>query len=92
MLKIEIPRCHKVRQGQTIKNIAAAYCVGERALVESNGLKGEVGEGQILVIPAYRGNAYTVRAGDTKQLLCGSVKRYEENNGKSLYPGKRVVL
>jgi hypothetical protein len=92
MLRIERVRVHKVLQGQTIKEIAAAYCVGEWALAQENALIEEVKEGQVLLIPVLQGNRYTAQVGDEKQLLCGSKENYEKKNGPYLYPGKRVVL
>ena len=92
MLKMAKRKYHKVSQGQTLKQIAAAYCVSEWALVEENHLQNEVKTGQILRIPARCGNAYVVQAGDDKRLLCGSEEKYDEKNGKYLYPGQRIVL
>lgn len=93
MLKLEIPEFYKVRDGQTLKEIAAAFSVSERLLIKENRLTEEVQKGQILHIPEERGNAYTVRAGDTKTLLCGSEENYEKRNGTAIfYPGMKVVL
>ena len=62
-------------------------------LAKVNALYEEVVEGQILDIPNERGNAYTVREGDTKTLLCGSEEGYERKNGTGVfYIGMRVVL
>ena len=92
MLKIEKVKYHKVLQGQTLREIAAAYCVSEWALARENCLTCEVEAGQILRLPKSGGNRYTVQAGDDKKILCGSKENYEEKNGKYLYPGQRVVL
>lgn len=76
-----------------MREIAEAFCVSERALVLANGLKGEPFCGQVLEIPASRGNAYTVKQGDTKTLLCGSDENFLRKNGtERLYLGMRVIL
>ena len=92
MLKTQRNKYHKVLRGQTLSAIAAAYHVGEYALAKENGLKDEVVEGQVLRLPPWTGNRYTVGIGEDKKLLCGSVERYEKSNGKALYPGQRIVL
>ena len=93
MLKIEKRRFYKVKKGQTVAKIARFFCVSERALVKENALNKEVEEGQILRIPEARGNLYTVRAGDTKRLLCGSAENYKKKNGTDVfYIGMRVIL
>lgn len=93
MLTIEVPLFYKVKRGQTVKAIAEAFSLPECALVGFNDLKNEVCEGQILCIPAIRGNLYTVRAGDSKQLLSGSEENFERKNLTSLlYPGMKVLL
>ena len=76
-----------------MKEIAAAFCVSEFLLAKCNGLKEPPYVGQILLIPDERGNAYTVKQGDTKALLCGSVENFERKNGTDiLYLGMRVIL
>ena len=92
MLKIASVKFHKVVAGQTVKEIAAAYHVGVFALVKENGLTEEVVDGQVLRLPKERGNGYTVKAGDSKGLLCGTKEGYEKCNGTFLYPGMRVIL
>ena len=92
MLKIEKVKYHKVVEGQTARGIAAAYGVGLFALVQENGLMEEVEAGQVLRLPERAGDAYTVQAGDSKRLLCGTKEGYERNNGKYLYLGMRVIL
>ena len=93
MLRLEQRKFYQVKVGQSLKEIAAAFCVSEFLLVKCNGLKAPPFAGQILFIPNERGNAYTVKAGDTKALLCGSVENFERKNGTDiLYPGMRVIL
>ena len=84
---------YKVKTGQTLKEIADAFCVAERLLVKENGLTCEPPVGRVLKIPAERGNVYTARAGDTPALLCGSEENFVRKNGTGLlYPGMRVIL
>ncbi len=93
MLKTVVPEFYKVKRGQSVKDVAAAFCLPESAIVACNDLRREVHEGQILRIPRLRGNLYTVRAGDSKRLLSGSEENYERKNMTSLlYPGMRVLL
>lgn len=93
MLKVVAQEIYKVKEGQTLKQIAEFFCVSERKLVLCNALKEEPKCGQLLIIPKERGNAYTVRAGDTKTLLCGSDENYKNRNGTDVfYIGMRVIL
>ncbi len=86
-------RFYKVKQGQTLREIAAYFSVSEFALADLNGLSEEPQCGEILEIPRERGNAYLARAGDTKAFLCGSEESYARKNGTAvLYPGMRVIL
>ena len=93
MLTIIIPQFYKVKRGQTLKEISDAFHLPESVLIGDNSLKEDVREGQILYIPAVRGNLYTVRAGDTKALLSGSEENFEKKNMTALlYPGMKVLL
>ena len=93
MLKTEIPRMYKVKRGQTIRDAAEAFRLPESAIIACNRLDGEPREGEILRIPDLRGNLYTARAGEDKQLLCGSEENFREKNMTDLlYPGMRVLL
>ncbi len=93
MLKTEIPDFYKVKHGQTLEQIAAAFSVAERALVKENSLKEPPFEGQILKIPKERGNAYFASVDDSKTLLCGSEENFYKKNGtEHLYAGMRVIL
>lgn len=92
-LQLKTPAYYKVKQGQTLREIADAFCVAERVLVKENNLKAELCAGQILKIPKLTGNRYTVQAGDSKKQLSGSRENYEKKNGTSvMYLGMRVVL
>ena len=92
MLKLKEKQLHRVGEGQTVESIAAAYRLPSRAIVLENSLTGEVYEGQILRLPKRRGDLYTVKAGESKKLLCGSEENYEKKNGKELYPGLKIWL
>ena len=93
MLKTVQRQYYKVKEGQTLREVADYFCVAERLLVKENSLMGELFAGQILKIPAQKGNMYTVREGDTKELLCGSAKAFEEKNGTTdFYIGMKVIL
>ena len=84
---------YRVKRGQTLKEIAAAFSCPERLLAVSNGLTEEVKEGEILFLPPIEGNLYTVRGGESKQLLSGSAEAfYEKNQTHLLYPTQKVLL
>ncbi|MBQ8320169.1 MAG: LysM peptidoglycan-binding domain-containing protein [Clostridia bacterium] len=92
MLKRLQTKRYKVKRGQTAASLAAACGVNVYFFVKANGLKEELYEGQLVHLPD-AGNLYTVRAGDTPALLCGSKEGYEKRNGTEIfYPGMRVLL
>ena len=93
MLKMEIKRYYRVKRGQSLREIAEAFCVSCRLLAKENGLTEEAKAGQILRIPAERGNAFIVQAGQNRSLLCGSEENFRKRNGTdTLYIGMRVIL
>ena len=93
MLNTEYRQFYQVKQGQTLAEIADYFSVSERLLVQENGLTAPPFIGQILLIPNQRGNAYTVQAGDTKALLCGSEENFYRKNGTDIfYIGMRVRI
>lgn len=94
MLKISIPRYYKVRKNQTLRAVAEAFSVPETRIAADNNLHGEIEEGQILILPkSDKGNLYVVRAGDTKELLCGSKEKYRQKNGTdAFYPGMKIWI
>lgn len=93
MLKTEKKKFHIVRDGQNLRRIAEYYSVSEFLLAKENALTEEPFEGRILKIPEETGNAYIVREGDTKSLLCGSDEAYARKNGADVfYIGMRVIL
>ena len=93
MLRLEQRKFYRVQAGQTLGEIASAFCVSEFLLAKCNHLKSPPQTGQILFIPNERGNAYIAEQGDTKALLCGSEENFERKNGTDiLYLGMRVIL
>lgn len=94
MLQLKISQYYKVKKGQTLEEIAAAFGVAARVLVQENALSKQPTAGQILQIPLHlRGNAYTAKEGEDKALLCGNEQNYRKKNGTdALYLGMRVIL
>ena len=93
MLKSVQTQYYKVKEGQHLKEIAEYFSVSPYLLAKINALKEEPSSGQILKIPVQKGNLYTVKEGDSKALLCGSVEAFEKKNGTDVfYIGMRVVL
>ena len=93
MLKTEQVKYYRVKEGQGVREIAEYYSVSPYLLARCNGLYEEPSAGVILEIPTQRGNFYTVQAGDTKILLCGSEENSEKRNGTDIfYIGMRVIL
>lgn len=86
-------RYYKVKEGQSLRAIAENFSVSEFLLARENRLSAPIAAGQLLRIPDEKGNAYTVREGDSKALLCGSEENYEKKNGTSVfYIGMRVIV
>ncbi len=92
MLKLESREWYLVKNGQTLADIARAFCVSARILAKENGLREEPRAGRVLHIPRERGNPYTVGQGDSRALLCGSVENFVKKNGEHLYLGMRAIL
>ena len=93
MLKTRRAQFYKVKEGQSIKDIAQYFSVSPYLLAKENGLCEEPSAGCVLKIPALQGNYYTVQEGDSKALLCGSEEAYKKKNGTDVfYIGMRVVL
>ena len=91
-LQTENRQFYKVKAGQTVKTLAWEAGVSEYLLVKENSLKAELFEGQIIRLP-HKGNLYTVKAGDSKRLLCGSEEQFASKNGTDIfYPAMRAVL
>ncbi len=92
MLKIGDLQFYKVKRGDTIQGLCGQLPTTMYALIAENGLRDEIKEGDILRLPP-AANLYTVQAGDTKALLCGSEEGYHQRNGTSVfYLGMRVCL
>lgn len=93
MLKIKRTKFYKVKSGQSLEEIAAAFSVSAWLLVKENGLTKQPFAGQILKIPDEVGNEYTVQAGDSKVLLCGNEERYVQKNGTGVfYIGMKIRI
>lgn len=93
MLKTEWVQFYKVQEGQSLEEIAAYFSVSPYLLAKRNGLSAPIEAGRILEIPCERGNAYCVREGDTKTLLCGSDENYFLRNGtEAFYIGMKIIL
>ena len=92
-LSLVVPKYYRVKQGQTIASVSAAFSLPPALLVRENALKEELYAGQVISIPVREGDLYVVRGGESKTLLCGSPERFEEKNGSCrLYVGARVLL
>lgn len=93
MLKTVNRVLYKVKEGQSLIEIAEYFSVSEYLLAKENGLTEAPKKGQILRIPDAQGNAYIVREGDSKTLLCGSEENFQKKNGTDVfYIGMRVIL
>lgn len=93
MLNVVNRVLYKVKEGQSLREIAEYFSVSEYLLASYNGLTEAPQKGQVLRIPSAQGNAYIVREGDTKAMLCGSEEKFREKNGTDVfYIGMRVIL
>ena len=93
MLKTERVKYYRVKEGQTVREIAEYFSVSPYLLAKNNGLEREPAKGSILQIPKESGNVYVVQEGDSKALLCGSAESYTKKNGTDIfYIGMRVIL
>lgn len=83
---------YRVKRGQTLCDVARAFCCPPSAVASLNALKEEPEEGRVLLIPPAR-DLYLVRGGESRTLLCGSEENFYARNGTScLYPGQTVFL
>ena len=93
MLKTKMRKFYQVKAGQSVYDIADAFGVSAFKLAQENALTAPVFVGQILRIPTEKGNAYTVKEGEDKRLLCGSDERYFTKNGTEIfYLGMKIRL
>ena len=92
-LQLECTQYYRVKQGQTLAQIARAFSMPPRVLAACNGLFAEPEAGSVLLLPEERRNLYTVRGGESKSLLCGSQEAFKARNGTELfYPAQRIWL
>lgn len=92
-LNLSRPLYYRVKRGQTLLQIAAAYGVPPRLLAKENALTEEPRAGQVLRIPEKSCNLYRVRGGESKTQLCGSPEAFERKNGtRCLYPEQIIFL
>jgi LysM repeat protein len=93
MLKTEYTKYYKVKDGQTIEEIAEYFSVSPYLLARENQLTEAPFAGQILKVPRERGHSYVVQTGDSKAFLCGSAENYEKWNGTSVfYIGMKIIV
>ena len=93
MLTLKRPQFYKVKAGQTLQEIADNFHLPVTLIIKENALRQPPQAGEILYLPNVKGNLYTVQAGDSKRLLCGSDENYKNRNGTDiLYPTMRVFL
>ena len=93
MLKTKREKYYRVKEGQTLQEIAEYFSVSPYLLAKRNGLEDMPAEGCLLEIPAERGDYYIVREGDSKLLLCGGAENYRRKNGTDVfYIGMRIIL
>ena len=93
MLTLQRAQFYKVKQGQTLQQIAQAFGLPVTLIIQANALTAPVYGGQILFLPNVTGNLYTVQAGDYKDLLSGNAEHYCRRNGTDiLYPTLRIFL
>lgn len=93
MLTLKRPQFYKVKAGQTLQEIADNFHLPATLIIQENALRQPPQAGEILYLPNVKGNLYTVQAGDSKRLLCGSDENYKNRNGTDiLYPTMRVFL
>ena len=87
------PDFYRVKSGQNLMRIAAAFSVPVCRLARENGLTEEPRAGQVLKIPRECGNIYRVRGGESRTLLCGSKENFLSRNGTAaLFPAQKVFL
>ncbi len=92
-LSLAVPVLYRVKRGQKLADVAAAFGIPARLIAERNRLAEEIEAGMVIGIPPREGNLYVVRGGESKSLLCGSPARFEEKNGtKCLFVGQCVLL
>lgn len=92
-LEMKTSAYYRVKRGQSLWDIAAAFRLPPRLIAACNHLNEEPQEGCVLYIPPQDGNLYIVKGGESKSLLCGSKENFEEKNRtKAFYPAQVVLL
>lgn len=88
-----IPNFYRVKSGQNLSRIAAAFSVPICLLARENSLTEEPRAGQVLKIPQNCGNLYRVNGGESRTLLCGSPENFLARNGTTaLFPSQKVFV
>ena len=88
-----IPNFYRVKSGQNLVRIAAAFSVPICLLARENCLTEEPCAGQVLKIPQNCGNIYSVNGGESRTLLCGSPENFLSRNGTTaLFPAQKVYV
>ncbi len=92
-LKLSVPLYYTAKKGQTLFDIADTFRIPVCLLARENALTEEPRAGQVLRLPQSCGNAYRVKGGESRTLLCGSEESFFARNGtRALYPSQRVYL
>lgn len=92
MLRRNEEKFYQVKSGETLSGLAARFGLSAYRVAAENHLNAPLWVGQVLFLPKSTG-VYTVQAGDTKTLICGSEEAYARCNGTQIfYPGMRVQL
>jgi LysM repeat protein len=88
---------HRVAYGETAASVSAVYKVPASLILYENGLKGELYEGQRIVIPRARGKFYKVKPGDTiediaRSFRVPSAKILADNRIDMIFPFMDIVI
>lgn len=93
MLKTDRLTRYRVKKGDSLNSIAEEFFLPPSLIARVNGMEGEPRGGEVIVLPPADHNLYTVRAGDTREKLCGSKEKYEDMNGTSaFFIGMRIFI
>lgn len=93
MLRTDRLTRYRVQNGDSLNGIAEGFFLPPSLIASVNKMEGEPREGEVIILPPAEHNLYTVRAGDTKEKLCGGKEKYEAMNGTSaFFVGMRVFI